>query len=80
MIPKASSIVKIGAAVAVAVVIILQALQSNEQGKIEKISDAILSLEQKVSTELEAVEKEEKAKALPSVSPSASAATPQSSK
>jgi hypothetical protein len=81
MIPKASSIVKIGAAVAVAAVIILQALQSNEQGKIEKISDAILSLEQKVSTELEAVEKEEKAKAAalaPSVSPSPSAsASPQ---
>jgi hypothetical protein len=63
---KTSSLVKIGAAVGVAVIIILQALQSNETNKMEKISDAILTLEHKVSTELEAVEKEEKAKASPS--------------
>jgi len=57
---KSSSIVKIAAAIAIAAVVIMQALQSNEQCKMEKISEAILTLEQKVSTELEAVEKEEK--------------------
>jgi hypothetical protein len=74
---KASHLVKIAAAVGVAAIIVLQALQSNEGNKIEKISEAILTLEQKVSTELEAVEKEEKAKvqAVPaaSISPSPSA-------
>ena len=54
---KSSSIVKIAAAIAIAAVVIMQALQSNEQCKMEKISEAILTLEQKVSTELEAVEK-----------------------
>jgi hypothetical protein len=68
---KTSQIVKIAGAVGVTVIIILQALQSNETNKMEKISDAILALEQKVSTELEAVEKDEKAK-IPSPSPSPS--------
>jgi cytoskeletal protein RodZ len=70
---KMSTLVKIAAAVGIAAVVIMQAITSNREDKLEKISDAILTLEQKVSTELEAVEKEEKAKAAPSVSPSASA-------
>jgi hypothetical protein len=67
-----SSVIKIATAIAIAAVVILQALQSNEQGKIEKISEAILTLEHKVSTELDTLEKEEKTRTqMPSASPSA---------
>jgi hypothetical protein len=73
---KTSHLVKIAAAVGIAAVVIMQALQSNESGKIEKISDAILTMEKKVSAELEAVEKEQEREkvnaALPIISPSPS--------
>jgi hypothetical protein len=70
---KTSHVVKIAAAVGIAAIVILQTLQSNEENKVEKISDAILTLEKKVSAELETVEKEEQAKtANPSPSPSPS--------
>jgi hypothetical protein len=67
---KTSNIVKIAAAIGIAAIVILQALQGNEENKVEKISDAILTLEKKVSTELEAVEKEKTESKNPSVSPS----------
>jgi hypothetical protein len=56
---KMSNVVKIAAAVGIALVVIMQAITSNKEDKLEQISNAIMKMEEKVSAELETVEKDE---------------------